>query len=122
MFFTVAMPTFTGRPPTSNITRRERVARGVHPFAPLNIQHPTSKEEHAPAAFPFQKLRLARTAAELAVALAKGEPVSAKAKINNGKIDVPSELLDVVLVKIGRAPCRERADGLHKAEAVYQGQ
>jgi D-xylose transport system substrate-binding protein len=66
--------------------------------------------------------RLARTAAELAVALAKGEPISAKAKINNGKIDVPSELLDVVLVTKDNLRETVVADGFHKAEAVFQGQ
>ena len=66
--------------------------------------------------------RLARTAAELAVSLAKGEPISAKAKINNGKIDVPSELLDVILVTKENLRETVVADGFHKAEAVFQGQ
>jgi hypothetical protein len=117
------MPTFTGRPPTSNITRRERVARGVHPFAPLNIQHPTSKEEHAPAAFPFQKLRLARTAAELAVALAKGEPISAKVPLRvTGRRDVAiASALRRCCCAPPSAPCGSRWCGSYVAPLHSSG-
>lgn len=66
--------------------------------------------------------RLARRAAELAVSLAKGEPVVAKARINNGKIDVPSELLDVVLVTKENLRDTVVADGFHRAADVFQGQ
>jgi D-xylose transport system substrate-binding protein len=65
--------------------------------------------------------RLARRGAELAVSLAKGEPIVAKSRINNGKIDVPSELLDVVLVTKENLRETVVADGFHKAEAVFQG-
>jgi D-xylose transport system substrate-binding protein len=65
--------------------------------------------------------QLARRGAELAVALAKGEPITAKNKVNNGKIDVPSELLDVVLVTKENLRETVIADGFHKAEAVFQG-
>ena len=63
--------------------------------------------------------RLARRAAELAVSLAKGEPVATKARINNGKIDVPSELLDVILVTKENLRETVVADGFHKEAAVY---
>jgi D-xylose transport system substrate-binding protein len=64
--------------------------------------------------------RLARRAAELAVSLARGEPISAKARVNNGKIEVPSELLDVVLVTKENLRETVVADGFHKSEAVFQ--
>jgi len=41
---------------------------------------------------------LAGRAAELAVALAKGRPVAAPRSVFNGKVDVPSVLMDVVVV------------------------
>ena len=66
--------------------------------------------------------RLARSAAELAVALAKGEPVPFTSRINNGKIEVPSVLLDVILVTKENLRETVVADGFHKAEAVFQGQ
>ena len=66
--------------------------------------------------------RLARRAAELAVSLAKNEPITAKAKIPNGKKDVPTELLDVILVTKENLRETVVADGFHKAESVYQGQ
>jgi D-xylose transport system substrate-binding protein len=65
--------------------------------------------------------QLARRAAELAVALAKGEPIAAKQRINNGKIEVPSELLDVVLVTKENLRDTVIKDGFHKEEAVFQG-
>ena len=65
--------------------------------------------------------QLARRGAELAVSLAKGEPINAKHRVNNGKIDVPSELLDVVLVTKDNLRETVVADGFHKAEAVFQG-
>lgn len=64
--------------------------------------------------------RLARRGAELAVSLAKGEAITAKARIPNGKKDVPTELLDVVLVTKDNLRETVVADGFHKAEAVYQ--
>ena len=55
------------------------------------------------------------------MALAKGEVITAKDRVNNGKIEVPSELLDVVLVTKDNLRETVVADGFHKAEAVFQG-
>lgn len=41
---------------------------------------------------------LARQAAELAVRMANGKPVIANASVNNGQVDVPSAMLEVVTV------------------------
>jgi D-xylose transport system substrate-binding protein len=65
--------------------------------------------------------QLARRGAELAVALAKGETIETKQTLNNGKTEVPSELLDVVLVTKDNLRETVIADGFHKAEAVFQG-
>jgi D-xylose transport system substrate-binding protein len=63
---------------------------------------------------------LARRAAEAAVALARGERVDAPARINNGKVDVPSILLEPVVVDKANIDETVIKDGYQKREAVYQ--
>jgi D-xylose transport system substrate-binding protein len=47
--------------------------------------------------------------------------VIAKAELENGKVKVPSVLLDVVSVTKANIDATVIADGFHKREAVYQG-
>ena len=63
---------------------------------------------------------LARRAAEAAVALARGEQVDAPARINNGRIDVPSILLEPVVVDKSNIDDTVVKDGYQKKEAIYQ--
>lgn len=63
---------------------------------------------------------LAEKAAELAVKMAKGEDVSADKKVNNGKIDVPSILLDPIAVTKENIDATVIADGFHSKEDVYK--
>jgi D-xylose transport system substrate-binding protein len=63
---------------------------------------------------------LARKAAEAAVALARGERVDAPARINNGKVDVPSILLDPLVVDKANIDETVVKDGYQKREAIYQ--
>lgn len=65
--------------------------------------------------------RLANTAAELAVKLANRQPIVAKAELENGKVAVPSVLLDVVPVTKENIDETVIADGFHPREAVYKG-
>jgi D-xylose transport system substrate-binding protein len=63
--------------------------------------------------------RLAKSAAELAVKLARRQPLIARAETDNGRIRVPSVLLDIVAVT--RDNMRETviADGFRKEAEVY---
>ncbi len=65
--------------------------------------------------------RLAQQAAEVAFKMARGKPVVAPRQINNGKVDVPSILLEVVVVT--KENMRETVikDGFHQAADVYRG-
>jgi D-xylose transport system substrate-binding protein len=63
--------------------------------------------------------RLARSAAEVAVKLARREPVVAKAELDNGKTMVPSVLLDVISVTKENIEETVVKDGFHKREAIY---
>ncbi|MOA14458.1 D-xylose-binding periplasmic protein precursor [compost metagenome] len=63
---------------------------------------------------------LAEKAAELAVKLAKGEDVQADKTVNNGKIDVPSVLLDPKAVDQSNIDATVIADGFHSKEDVYK--
>nr|WP_026174383.1 D-xylose ABC transporter substrate-binding protein [Effusibacillus pohliae] len=63
--------------------------------------------------------KLAEKAAELAVQMAKGEKVQTDKKINNGKIDVPSILLDPIVVTKENIEQTVVADGFHKKEDIY---
>lgn len=62
---------------------------------------------------------LAEKAAELAVQLAKNETIATDAGINNGKIDVPSVLLDPIAVDKNNIDDTIIADGFHSREDVY---
>jgi D-xylose transport system substrate-binding protein len=63
---------------------------------------------------------LAQRAAEAAVALARGEKIDAPARINNGKVDVPSILLEPIVVDKANIEETVVKDGYQKREAVYQ--
>jgi D-xylose transport system substrate-binding protein len=63
---------------------------------------------------------LANKAAEAAVALAKKEKVDAAMKVNNGKIDVPSILLEPISVDKSNLDETVIKDGFHKREEVYK--
>ena len=62
---------------------------------------------------------LAKRAAEVAVALATGKPVVAKAELNNGKREVPTILLDVVTVTKENVDSTVVKDGFHTREEIY---
>ncbi len=64
--------------------------------------------------------QLATQAIEVAVKLAKGQPVIARGGIDNGKINVPSVLLDVIAVTKENLKETVIQDGFHKAKAIYQ--
>jgi D-xylose transport system substrate-binding protein len=53
--------------------------------------------------------------------MARSKPVFAPGKINNGKVDVPSILLDVVVVTKDNMMDTVIKDGFHKAAEVYSG-
>lgn len=62
---------------------------------------------------------IATKAAEMAVSAAKGENIGTDKTVNNGKIDVPSVLLDPIPVdKSSLNTVIE--DGFHKLEDVYK--
>ncbi|MBN2368654.1 substrate-binding domain-containing protein [Candidatus Woesearchaeota archaeon] len=63
---------------------------------------------------------IADKAAEMAVAVAKGEAVETNQVVNNGKIDVPSYLLDVVGVTKDNMMETVIKDGFQPYEEVYQ--
>ena len=62
---------------------------------------------------------LAKRAAEVAVALATGKPVIAKAELNNGKREVPTILLDVVTVTKENVDSTVVKDGFHTRQEIY---
>jgi D-xylose transport system substrate-binding protein len=63
---------------------------------------------------------LANRAAEAAVALAKKQKVEAAGKVNNGKIDVPSILLEPISVDKSNLDATVIKDGYQKREEVYK--
>ncbi len=63
---------------------------------------------------------LAREAASLAIALAKDEYIDTDKKINNGKIEVPSVLLEPIAVNRDNLDRTIIADGFHSKEDVYK--
>jgi D-xylose transport system substrate-binding protein len=65
--------------------------------------------------------QLAKQAADVAMKMARSKPVFAPAKINNGKSDVPSILLDVVVVTKDNMMDTVIKDGFHKATEIYSG-
>ena len=64
--------------------------------------------------------QLAKRAAELAVKLAQRKPFIAKAETDNGKIPVPSVLLDIVAVTKDNIRETVVADGFRKEAEVFQ--
>ncbi len=64
--------------------------------------------------------QLARRAAAAAVSLARGKPLVARDAIDNGRVEVPSLLLDVVTVTRDNVEETVIADGFHTREAVFQ--
>jgi D-xylose transport system substrate-binding protein len=70
----------------------------------------------------YKPLRtLAQGAAELAVRLAQRQVVVARQTVNNGAIDVPSALFDVVTVTRGNIVGTVVHDGLASYDDVYRG-
>lgn len=63
---------------------------------------------------------LADKAAELAVKLAKGEDTGADRTVNNGRIEVPSVLLQPIAVDKSNIDETIIADGFHSREDVYK--
>lgn len=64
--------------------------------------------------------KLAARAAEAAVALAKKEQIESNARVNNGKIDVPSILLEPISVDRSNLDETVIKDGYQKREDVYR--
>lgn len=62
---------------------------------------------------------LAFGAVDAAIKLAKKQPVETTQKVNNGKIDVPSILLDPVVVDKANVDATIIKDGYHKREDIY---
>jgi len=63
---------------------------------------------------------LANAGAELAVKMGRGKPVIARGMVNNGKVEVPAVLLDVVTVTKENLEATVIADGFHPREEVYR--
>lgn len=64
---------------------------------------------------------LARKAVEIALRLARKQPVEEAARrVNNGRFDVPSLLLAPIAVDQDNLPATVVADGYHKLEDVYR--
>ncbi|HJQ67871.1 MAG TPA: D-xylose ABC transporter substrate-binding protein [Blastocatellia bacterium] len=63
---------------------------------------------------------LARRAAEAAVALARGEPVESTSTVNNGLKEIPSVLLEPIVVDKNNVVDTIVADGYHKMEDIYR--
>lgn len=64
--------------------------------------------------------KLARRAAEAAVAMARREKVESTSAINNGKVDVPSLLLEPIVVDKNNIADTVIKDGYQKIEEVYR--
>lgn len=62
---------------------------------------------------------LTQKVAEIAVAMARGETVTANQQVNNGKKEVPSVLLPPIAVNIENLERTVIDDGFHTAEEVY---
>ncbi len=68
----------------------------------------------------YKPLRtLAQGAAELAVKMARGRPLVARQSVNNGAIDVPAVLFDVVTVTRDNIEATVVKDGLHRREDIF---
>lgn len=64
---------------------------------------------------------LTSNAAAAAVRLARGQPVIAKASVNNGKLDVPAILSDTIAVDKSNLEQTVVKDGFHTHEEIYRG-
>ena len=64
--------------------------------------------------------KLADTAAEMAVTLAKNEKPQANAELNNGLKNVPAYLLDPIAVNKDNIDDTIIKDGFHSKEAIYK--
>jgi D-xylose transport system substrate-binding protein len=64
--------------------------------------------------------QLARRATEVAIALAKGQPLIARAGTNNGQIEVPSIFHDVVTVTRENIEQTVVADGFHARDQIFK--
>ena len=64
--------------------------------------------------------QLARRAAEAAVALGRHEKLETTSKVNNGKIDVPSILLEPIVVNKDNIVETVIKDGYHKMDDIYR--
>ncbi len=64
--------------------------------------------------------KLADQAAELAVRLARREPIVTRHGIDNGRVMVPTLLLDVLIVDKGNLEDTVIRDGMHTREAVFR--
>jgi D-xylose transport system substrate-binding protein len=68
----------------------------------------------------YKPLReLANKAAEVAVKLATGRPIIARAELDNGKVKVPSIFLEVIAVTKENIDETVVKDGFHKRAAIY---
>src|ERR1044071_1877177 len=63
---------------------------------------------------------LAKSAADSAIKLARGEKLDAKDKVNNGKIDVPAILQEPIVLDKNNVMQTVIKDGYHKLEDVYK--
>ena len=63
---------------------------------------------------------IATKSAEVAVKLAKGEKIEATTTMNNGKVDVPTILLDPIQVDKNNVMETIIKDGFHSFEDVYK--
>lgn len=64
--------------------------------------------------------RLATSAAEIAVKMAKGRPIIARGSANNGRMDVPSVLQDVFVVTRDNIVQTVVKDGFHNYDDIYR--
>lgn len=63
---------------------------------------------------------LANRVAEIAVDMARGRPVIARDGVHNGRIEVPSVMLEVTVITAGNLEATVIADGFHAREDVYR--
>jgi D-xylose transport system substrate-binding protein len=64
---------------------------------------------------------LATTAASAAVSMARGAPIIARSAVNNGKIDVPTLMIDVVVLTRDNMLQTVVRDGFHGYDEIYRG-
>lgn len=64
--------------------------------------------------------RLAPAAVEAAIALARGEKLNTKRTVNNGRIDVPSILIEPIPINKDNIESTVIADGFHKREDIFK--